>query len=436
MQAVTLETKPSILFVDDERSILNSIKRVVRPLDWNVTFVTSGEEALELMANESYAVVVSDMRMPGMNGSEFLAKVKELQPFAVRVLLSGYADIHDVRDAVNNAGIFNYLPKPWCSDSLVEVIEGAIELHEQQVEEDTQNKKTKAKSVTLGKIALILDKKAKERDIEVDQALTLVDCIHTQMQSRFKDSVKVLNQIIDWKEGRDTNHTKFVMKYAERIANELELGNDVDDILTAATLHRVGLVGLPDKFSVTPYFRLNKEEKAMFDTYPVLSEAALASADSLKGAAKLIRHQKEHANGTGKPDGLNYRQIPVGSQIICLLSDFYELANGKLEQNISGIQKALEYIELWLGKKYCQPVYDVFIRVFDRDCELLECSRLIRSGDFESGMVLEQDIVSSAGAVLVSSGTELTSVIIQKIISLENEDTEYLISDRVSQSSV
>ncbi len=428
MDPTNKQALPSVLFVDDEKPILQAIRRFARTQPWSVSFAESGEQALELLNEREYAVVVSDMRMPGMNGADLLKKVREVQPLAIRILLSGYADINDVRSVVNDAGIFNYLSKPWCSESLLEVVNSAISSYESEKVQESENQKTKEKSVTLGKIALLLDKKAKERDIEVEQAMALVDCMHGQMQARFKDTVKVLNQIIDWKEGRDTMHSKFVMKYAELIAKKLKLDDEVDDIIAAAMLHRVGMVGMQDKFSSVPYFKLSKEEKEEYETYPLLGEAALAHAPSLNGVAKLIRHQKEYVNGTGGPDGLNFKEIPMGAQIIGLLSDFYELYRGKLELNISGVDSALEYMEQWVTKKYSESIFKIFKEELDHQCEFLSGSMLKSAGDLCEGMQLEQNIYSKVGAILVSRGTILTPTVIGKIHDLEGEHAAYFVS--------
>jgi len=115
-----------ILFVDDEASILQAIRRVMRTLSATCHYASGGEEALALMESQPIDVVVSDMKMPGMDGSEFLARVAELYPETVRMILSGYSDGDSVLSAINDGRIWGYINKPWDAAQLIQTIEHAI----------------------------------------------------------------------------------------------------------------------------------------------------------------------------------------------------------------------------------------------------------------------------------------------------------------------
>ncbi|CUU48344.1 response regulator [Clostridium beijerinckii] len=103
----------NVLFVDDETNILNSINRITIQEDFKSLFAGSGEKALEQFEENEIAVIVTDMRMPKMNGLELLEKVKEISPNTVRMVLSGYAQISQVIATVNKVGVFKYITKPW-----------------------------------------------------------------------------------------------------------------------------------------------------------------------------------------------------------------------------------------------------------------------------------------------------------------------------------
>ncbi|MGO8757588.1 MAG: response regulator [Terracidiphilus sp.] len=116
-----------ILFVDDEASVLDGYRRVLR-LEFSLTTALSGEQGLAtIKATGPYAVVVSDMRMPGMNGAEFLAQVRQRAPDSVRILLTGHADLDSAIDAVNKGNIFRFLTKPCEKQVLVDAIHSALE---------------------------------------------------------------------------------------------------------------------------------------------------------------------------------------------------------------------------------------------------------------------------------------------------------------------
>lgn len=116
-----------VLFVDDEENILNSIKRGVLFEDFEPIFVLSGEEAIEVIENNEISVIVSDMKMPTMNGLDLLKKVKEISPDTIRIVLSGYNEIAQVLATINNLGVFKYISKPWNDDTdFLPVIREAI----------------------------------------------------------------------------------------------------------------------------------------------------------------------------------------------------------------------------------------------------------------------------------------------------------------------
>lgn len=120
------DSKASILFVDDEVNILQSLKRVVRDMDLTVYTAPSAEEGLTLLAEQSIDVVVSDKNMPGMNGNEFLQLVAEKWPETVRIMLTAYTELDDVITAINTGRIWSYLQKPWENKQLKLTIQQAL----------------------------------------------------------------------------------------------------------------------------------------------------------------------------------------------------------------------------------------------------------------------------------------------------------------------
>jgi HD-like signal output (HDOD) protein len=130
-----MSTKKAILFVDDDRLILDGLRRMLRPMrkEWQVQFADSGAAALEALHETHFDVIVSDMRMPGMDGAELLAAVKKHHPLTVRIILSGFTEIGQTMRAVGVA--HQFLSKPTCSETLKAVIQRALRLRERLNEE-------------------------------------------------------------------------------------------------------------------------------------------------------------------------------------------------------------------------------------------------------------------------------------------------------------
>lgn len=133
------DKKISVLYVDDEENNLFSFKAVFR-VKYQVYTALSGDEALKIMAEKPIEIIITDQRMPNMTGVEFLEKVIEKFPDPMRILLTGYADMNAVVDAVNKGKIFHYLSKPWNEEELDMTINRAYTkyLEKQQLKEENK----------------------------------------------------------------------------------------------------------------------------------------------------------------------------------------------------------------------------------------------------------------------------------------------------------
>lgn len=116
---------PTIALIDDEPLILKSLGRLLRKGEWQVLAFTNPADALVQLANQDVDIVVSDYRMPGMTGVEFLNKLKESHPDTLRIILSGQADIQGVLNAVNQSEVYRFVLKPWEDDELLHTLRTA-----------------------------------------------------------------------------------------------------------------------------------------------------------------------------------------------------------------------------------------------------------------------------------------------------------------------
>ena len=120
----------TLLLVDDEANILTALKRLFRRDNCTILTAGSGEEGLDMLAQHKVGVIVSDQRMPGMTGVEFLSRVKDMYPETVRMVLSGYTELNSVTDAVNKGAIYKFLTKPWDDTQLRSHVEEAFQRKE------------------------------------------------------------------------------------------------------------------------------------------------------------------------------------------------------------------------------------------------------------------------------------------------------------------
>ena len=135
-----MDNKINILYVDDEINNLVSFKALFR-LKYHVFTAEGGKEAMEILNKENIQVIITDQRMPEMTGVELLESIVETHPDPIRILLTGYADLNAVIDAVNKGKIYHYLSKPWNEKELEDTIERAFEIYQlRENDEETKNK--------------------------------------------------------------------------------------------------------------------------------------------------------------------------------------------------------------------------------------------------------------------------------------------------------
>lgn len=162
----------TLLLVDDEQNIVSALKRVLRLDGYQILLANSGQEGLEVLAANAVDVIVSDQRMPGMIGADFLRAAKDLYPKTIRIMLSGYTELQSVTDAVNEGAIYKFLTKPWDDDQLRSHIAEAFRLKEVDDENERLNLALRTANQELARAnrsmeQLLLQKQRQIRDNEV-----------------------------------------------------------------------------------------------------------------------------------------------------------------------------------------------------------------------------------------------------------------------------
>jgi len=163
--------RPSLLFVDDEAGILNALRRICYEEEWDLHFAPDGEEGLRICRTVPVDLILSDFRMPGMDGVQFLKRSKAIAPDAVRLVLSGYADIKLVVQALNEGEIYRFLAKPWNDDDLIHNLRKALEHHRWQRESARLTAELTATTARLRGDVQELVKSLEERERELASAL-------------------------------------------------------------------------------------------------------------------------------------------------------------------------------------------------------------------------------------------------------------------------
>jgi response regulator RpfG family c-di-GMP phosphodiesterase len=164
-----------LLIVDDEENILRALVRLLRRDGYTLLTAGSGAQGLELLAQHPVGVILSDQRMPGMMGTEFLERAKEARPDTVRIMLSGYTDLQSVTEAINRGAIYRFLTKPWDDDLLRDNIRQAFEHHELRAERDRLARELQAANEQLATSNQGLERQIASQSRTLDQNQRLLE---------------------------------------------------------------------------------------------------------------------------------------------------------------------------------------------------------------------------------------------------------------------
>ncbi len=427
----------TLLFVDDETNILSSLRRLFRPLGYKILVAPGGKEGLEIMENSAVDLIISDMRMPEMDGATFLARVAERWPETVRILLTGYADMESTIAAINVGKIYKYISKPWDENDIKLSVRHALEQRFLEQERKRLRALTERQNRELQAFNANLEEKVQQRTQELRQTMGLLETAHKSLKSNYVSSIKVFSSIIELREGASTGHAQRVADLARTLA--LKVGMDSEtalQVLFAGLLHNIGKVGLPDTLINKPFNELAKEDREQVAKHPVIGEGLLMGLDNLQVAARLIRSQHEYYDGSGYPDRLSQDAIPLGARIIALANDYDEMLQGTFSRKTYTQSGAKHYLLKNRGKRYDPELMDLFLDML-KTSELptpKEVIRLVKSNGLAVGMVLAHDLIAQDKVLLLSKGHVLDDSLIQRVQDLEralDEDLDiYIIEQR------
>lgn len=419
----------TLLFIDDESNILSALKRLFRPLGYNILTAESGAEALALLEKEHVDLVISDMRMPQMNGAEVLEQVRNRWPDVVRILLTGYADLTSTIAAINRGEIFRYISKPWDDNDIVLIVRDALERRELLAEKERLEALTQRQNEELKELNAGLEEQVRRRTEELRAAMASLAQAHEHLKKDYFATIQVFANLMELRKGAMAGHSRRVAQLCRGIAQRMELSeDDIQTMEAAALLHNIGKIGLPDRLLEQPYFDLPYADRAEFDKHPLRAAAALMALDPLERAAELIRHHREHYDGMGNRSGLRGEAIPLGARILSVASDYDALQEGLLGHERMSPAEALETIEKGGGMRYDPAVVDAFRGVVGSSGHYGHVSAefQVNSKQLHEGMLLTQDVVTKDGMLLLLKDTVLNAAHIREIREFEQSAGEPL----------
>jgi response regulator RpfG family c-di-GMP phosphodiesterase len=364
-----------ILFVDDEPNVLAGVERLFRK-DYQIDTAPSAAEGLsKLVVSGPYSIVLSDMRMPQMNGAEFLARVRELSPDSIRMVLTGETDIASAVKAVNEGAIFRFLLKP-CAEP---VLRGAFVSAQRQY-----------------------DLQHAERDL---------------LEQTLRGSVKVLSEVLSLVNPVAFGRSVRIQRYVRHICEKLELRDHGWQFEVAAMLSQIGCVTLPPGVleAVTAGEALSEVEHARYLMHASVGHDLLVQVPRLETVARIICRQNDTLGPHTDSD-----TVALGAHIlkICLAFD-HSITRGVAPD---AALRALRTKPHEFSARLVAALADLRFDAMSYQPLLVPIGRL------EPGMVIDQEVRTTTGLLLVGRGQETT---VAMILRLKNFNSNGAVADAV-----
>ena len=416
--------RPTVLLVDDEESILNSLRRLLRSQPYDVLLATSGAQALEMLTQQPVDLVMSDARMPNMDGATLLAHVHERYPATTRIMLTGYADPAAIIKAINEGRIDRYISKPWNDEEMLLTLRQALEHQRSERERQRLERLAQVQNDQLKLLNSTLEKHVAARTAELQQTADMLDLAYEELKHSYVTGTEVFSLLANLRlpPAKQTNRQIIELVRAYCKMHSIDEASR-RDLTMAAALYNIGKLSWTDNMMVTPSDLLRHTERDRYRDYPKQSESLLMTLDPMKDAARLILHHQERWDGSGFPDRLKGEAIPLGSRLLKLAVDFVELQRGLILERQMNSDEALLYLRQYAGKLYDPELVEDFIQVcaaFLSDVVLADPDvKVLGTRELAAGMVLARNLNADNGMLLLNAGKVLSELLVDKLISFE-----------------
>lgn len=414
METTDIRPAGTILCVDDEPNILAALRRLFRAKGYEVLTAESARAGLAVLEARPVDLVISDMRMPEMDGVQFLERARALWPDTLRLLLTGYADVNQILDAVNRGEIYRYITKPWDDHEITLVVRHALERKALEHEQRRLEALTAQQNEQLRELNQSLEAKVASRT----EALV---GSNDKLKRNFLTSIQVFSSLIELRGANLAGHSRRVADLARRIALRLGLdARETQQIFIAGLLHNIGKIGFSDSLLEMAVPRMNGELLGLYRGYPARGEQLLMPLEDLREAATLVRAHQERFDGEGFPDRLAGLDIPIGARILALASDYDNLQIGTLTERQLRPEQAAQIVIESRGKRYDPAVVAAFEEVTTgrSPVETLR-DQALRVAQLRAGMRTTRDLVTRDGSLLLSADHVLTDRMIGQIADFE-----------------
>jgi putative two-component system response regulator len=333
-----------ILIVDDEETIRLALRKFLRSRGYEVEIAGSGDQALEILDEQSFSLMLCDVRMPGMTGVQVVPEARARDRDLAIIMLTAVNDAATATETLSS-GATDYLMKP-------------VELADLQQAVDR----------ALHKRGELIEQRRLDKLIREEVALRTAE-LEREKESLRLMSISIAETLINAMEAKDLylrGHSQRVAELAGQLAEEMGLEERIcEDLRVAGRLHDVGKIGIREAILNKPD-TLTAEEFEHVKQHVKIGLDILAPLFHIREPLKYVEHHHEHWDGAGYPLGLVGEAIPLGARILCAADTFDALTSKRAYREPLEPLAALEHLRVDVGKHFDPCVYDALVRVVTR----------------------------------------------------------------------
>lgn len=397
-----------ILVVDDEKTILTSLQQILRNCHYHTVSATDPLLGLEQLKKQAFSVIISDQVMPQMSGLELLARARQIQPYATRILVTAVVDLDMMIEAINKGEIFRFIVKPWLHEEFLATIKNGV----QRYELICQNARLQAATQSMNEQLVELNRSLEQQfQLVAHQNRQLAE-VNTAMEGNFVRSMELCVHTMQTFYPSLGYQARRVCELCKAIAQAASLNDEERRVLeSSALLHDIGLVGIPRqiirRWQEDPRV-LEPAEKALIEQHPILGQELAAFGSDLKKVGEIIRAHHEQYDGSGYPDQLVGENIPWLARLLAVAVAYASCrmldadANEKIKRD-SGLAFDPEAVRVFLRAQVMASVP--------------RKERRVALAELRPGMVLAQGIYTHNDLLLVPEGQRLNATFIEKVLN-------------------
>ncbi len=341
-----------ILVVDDEKPICSMLGQWLKHEGYEPTTAFCGEEAIELLPSNDFALMISDINMPGMSGVELLSKAKTISPDMAVLMATGVSD-REVAIHTMELGACGYVIKPFEFNEMIINISNALHLRALEIENKAHRDK--------------LEELVEIRTEELETTIRQLRNTEIELHASREETIQRLSMAAEFRDDDTAKHTVRMSYYCEILAKKSMMSDHYCSLVrTASPMHDVGKIGVPDSILLKKG-SLTIEEFEVIKKHCEIGYNILVDSHSelLDIAAVIALNHHEKFDGTGYPNGLSGEDIPFEGRIAAISDVFDALTTDRIYKDAFPLEKALRIMKEGDGSHFDPEIFKIFINHLD-----------------------------------------------------------------------